>query len=126
MSFILLGQHRSGTSYLLDLIRHHPDVDTINEPFSMHLDFFRENEEVWHENEFVNDILHKSLVAYPETVKFIKSLNKWMNTSFPNTRGFKETALFEKFGWLKRAIPFKKLLILIRDPREILFYRRKN
>lgn len=80
MSFILLGQHRSGTSYLLDLIRHHPEVDTINEPFSMYLDYFRENEDLWCQDDFVEDTLHNSLRTLPETVEFINSLNKWMNT----------------------------------------------
>ncbi len=40
MSFVILGNQRSGTSYLLDLVNAHPLIDTINEPFSMHLDFF--------------------------------------------------------------------------------------
>lgn len=120
MSFILLGQHRSGTSYLLDLIRHHPDVDTINEPFSMHLDFFRNNEEKWEAEDYKEDILHDTLYNYTETIKYIKELNKWMNIDFPNLRGFKETALFEKYAWLKQVINFDKKIILVRDPRAVV------
>ena len=117
MSFVLLGQHRSGTNYLLDLIRHHPAVDTINEPFSMHLDFFREDETPWSSEDYEVDILHKCLQPFPETVEYIKDLNHWLNFPFPNVRGFKETALFEKWDWINRVLCYDKLIIIVRDPR---------
>ncbi len=120
MSFILLGHHRSGSSFLLDAIRHHPEVDTINEPFSMHLEFFRSDETAWGEDDYNQSELHPSLSDYPQTVNFIKDLDKWLNNQFPNMRGFKETALFEKYWWLKKAISFDKLLFVIRDPRAVI------
>lgn len=119
-NFILLGHHRSGTSYLLDLIRHHSKVDTINEPFSMHLEFFRESEEPWGKEQYNNKYLHEDLRHYEATINYIKDLDKWMNEDFPNVRGFKETLLFEKYFWLKEVINFEKTIILVRDPRAVI------
>ena len=62
MSFVMLGNQRSGTSYLLDLITEHPMVDAINEPFSMHLEYFRDNEEIWTANDYDSNFLHKNLI----------------------------------------------------------------
>jgi len=120
MAFALFGQHRSGTSCVLDLIRHHPSVDTINEPFSMHLDFFRENETRWSANEYDVRCLHGELAGLDETIEYIRDLDRWMNFPFPNVRGFKETALFEKYGWLKKAVRFDQTLVLLRDPRAFI------
>lgn len=119
-NFILLGHHRSGTSYLLDLLRHSNKIDTINEPFSMHLDFFRESEEEWGGDEYLQDILHNKLLDYPETVKFIQELKVWMNIDFPNVKGIKETALFEKYYWLKNVMNIDRTIILVRDPRAVV------
>lgn len=120
MSFILLGHQRSGSSYLLDVIRHHPSVDTINQPFSGHLDFFREDETFWSEESYEEEILHKSLENLPETINYIKGLDRWLNFPFPNIRGFKEIILFEKYWWLKKAMSLDKVIILVRDPRAVI------
>lgn len=120
MSFIILGNQRSGTNFILDVINHHPDVQTINEPFSMHLDFFHNNEEPW-EGESFNDVyLHEKLKGLDETITFIQDLNRWMNCDYPMVRGFKETGLFEKFDWLYRAVRPKKVVIIVRDFRAIV------
>lgn len=120
MNFLVLGHHRSGTSYVLDVIRHHPNVDTINEPFSMHLEFFRNDETSWDAEDYNPEYLHSALAAYPDTIDYIKELSEWMNSPFPNVRGFKETALIEKYYWLKKAVHFDRLFIVIRDPRAVI------
>ena len=121
MSFIILGNQRSGTSYLLDLMNQHPLVDTINEPFSMHLDFFRVDESKWSCEDYDESFLHADLKALPQTQLFIQELDKWMNFEFSTVRGFKETALFEKYGWLQKAIHFNHTIIIIRDFRAVIY-----
>lgn len=127
MSFMILGNQRSGTSYLLDLINAHPSVDTINEPFSMHLNFFRTNESAWSVEEFDERYLHRELKCYPKTCSFIKELNHWLNFDFPNIRGFKETALFEKYDWLCRVLDIDQTIVVMRDLRAVIYsvLRRK-
>lgn len=120
MSFIILGNQRSGTSYLLDLVNQHPSVDTINEPFSMHLDFFRTDEKKWTCEDYDEVFLYFALYQYPETRRFIRGLERWLNFDFPKVRGFKETALFEKYEWLQQALLFDKTIIIVRDFRAVI------
>lgn len=120
MSFIILGNQRSGTSYLLDLINQHPSVDTINEPFSMHLDFFRIDENPWTKDDFDDVLLHPTLKNYPETRHFIRGLERWLNFDFPKVRGFKETALFEKYDWMQHVLSFDHTIIVVRDFRAVI------
>jgi hypothetical protein len=118
MNFILLGQHRSGTSYVLDLIRHNEHVNTINEPFSMHLEFFRNNESAWHEIA-KEPALHDDIRNLTSTICYIRDLKNWLTTE-KGVNGFKETALFEKYDWLNSYFNFDSTLILIRDPRAVI------
>lgn len=120
MSFVVLGNQRSGTSYLLDLVNAHPLVDTINEPFSMHLDFFRSDETKWTGKDYNKDYLHSALCEYPETCNFIRELERWLNLDFPKVRGFKETSLFEKYDWMHQVLSFDKTIILVRDFRAVI------
>lgn len=120
MSFIILGNQRSGTSYLLDLVNQHPSVDTINEPFCMHLDFFRMDENLWTYEEYDEAFLHPALSKYAETRQFILDLKMWLNFDFPNVRGFKETALFEKYEWLLRTLSFDQTIVVVRDFRAVI------
>lgn len=127
MSFVILGNQRSGTSYLLDLVNQHPSVDTINEPFSMHLDFFRRDESPWTKNDYDEDLLHPDLEEFGETRNFILELQNWLNFDFPKVRGFKETALFEKYDWMRQVLLFDHTIIAIRDFRAVIcsILRRK-
>lgn len=120
MSFIILGNQRSGTSYISNLIQQHPNVETIEEPFLMHLDFFRENEAAWKGCDFREDYLHEDLKNLHETVDYIRRFDEWLIEDFPCNRGFKETAMFEKYDWLKKAAHIDKTIILIRDFRAVL------
>lgn len=120
MNFILLGQHRTGTSYMLDLIRHHRKVETINEPFSMHLDYFRQDTECWKKDDYDSKYLHKNLKDLRNTIEYIWELKEWGDASVDTVRGFKETCLFEKFDWLDYIFSFKKIYILVRDPRAVI------
>lgn len=126
MNFMLLGNQRSSTSFFLDILRHHDNVDTINEPFSMHLDFFRENLDFWDEKDYDDKYLHSQLAKMENTIEYIKELDLWLNHDFPSVRGIKETALFEKYRWIKHTLKIEKCIILIRNPIAITYsvYRR--
>ncbi|MGH0002609.1 sulfotransferase domain-containing protein [Pseudovibrio ascidiaceicola] len=113
MSFAVFGQHRSGTSFFLDLIRHHPDVDTINEPISMHVEKYRKEISAGVQSEFIEN-LDYGINSY------IEDLHHWLNFSFPNIRGFKETAFFESIPQLQRRLGFKETIVLVRDPRAVI------
>lgn len=119
-NFILLGHHRSGTSYLLDVIRHHEVVNTINEPFSMHIDIFRKNEEKWKSEDYNEIYLHTDLKEKPYTVDYIHALKKWMYSPINSVQGFKETALFEKYEWLINIINPGITIILVRHPLNVI------
>lgn len=121
MNFLLLGHQRSGTSYVLDILQTHPLIDTINEPFSMHLDFFRENEEYWDEKDYDEQYLHRELKDLKPTSLYIRELDKWLNEDSVYIKGIKETGLIEKFFWLNKVIHFDKIIILIRDFRAISY-----
>lgn len=120
-NFILLGHQRSGTSYVLDVIRHNNNIDTINEPFSMHIDFFRENEKEWNSSEYNIKYLHPSLKEKPYTIDFINNLNKWIHSPINNIKGFKETALFEKYSWLHKMMTPDITIILLRHPLDVIY-----
>ena len=121
MNFLLLGHQRAGTSFFLDLLRHNMEIDTINEPFSMHTDFFRSNEERWGRRDYNQRYLHKDLKNRPITQSFVKDLALWMNSDSERVRGIKETALIEKYDWLVEALGIDKTIILIRDPRAVYY-----
>ena len=119
MNFVLLGHQRSGTNFFLDLLTHNKSIDAVNEPFSMHLDFFRENEDIWTSDDYNSEYLHLQLRDKPITRSYLQELANWLNSDSEKVLGFKETSLIEKYGWLKRCLHIEKTLILIRDPRAI-------
>lgn len=120
--FIILSHHRSGSNFLNELVQQHPKFSTINEPLSMHTNFFRENDLVpWTATEYNEDFLHDSLKGNEQLINFLKELRYWLCNPFEtHTRGIKETLLFEKLQWLKRFIANIRVIFLIRDPRSVV------
>jgi len=81
---------------------------------------FRNDETSWDAEDYNPEYLHSALAAYPDTIDYIKELSEWMNSPFPNVRGFKETALIEKYYWLKRRCISTGYLLLSGIPERLL------
>ena len=120
--FLILAHHRSGSNFLNDLVQARPDVDCINEPFSMHTPFFRECDlEHWSGADFDPRWLHRSLVPHAQLRCFLRELRRHLGESHAQRIvGFKETGLFGKLGWLKAFLPGLRVLWVQRDPRAIV------
>jgi hypothetical protein len=121
MAFVLLGQHRSGTSFVNSLVREHPLVESINEPFSQHLRLFRQTElQEWSADDLTPERLHPAIKPGGECEQYILELKRWMCAPLPGVRGFKETGLTEKADWLRAALGDFPTAVVVRDPRAVV------
>lgn len=120
--YLLLAHHRSGSNFLTDLLQAHPQVECLNEPFSMHAPFFRAHDlQPWSAAEFDAQRLHPSLPACGELHDYLQALRRYLaGTSPARVIGFKETGLFGQLDWLRAYLPGLKLVFLWRDPRAIV------
>ncbi|MFJ8011255.1 sulfotransferase [Streptomyces sp. NPDC096339] len=119
--FLIIGHHRSGTNFLGELIQRNTAVACANEPFSMHTDFFRDNDlRPWSAAAYDQAVLHPELYSSPKIVLFLQELRKWLGSSPEGCRrGFKETLLYEKLPWLGEYLPGLRVIHLVRDPRAV-------
>lgn len=119
--FLILGHHRSGTNFLHELIQAHSRCESLNEPLSMHSDFWLGRDLVhWSERDYLRGRLHPDLKEYPEHTRYLIELRRYLQTPpRGRIRGFKETLLFEKLGWWHRFLPETRIVLLIRDPRAV-------
>jgi Sulfotransferase family len=122
MHFCILSHHRSGSNFLTDVMQEHPAISVIDEPFSMHTPLFPQLDLIrWGPDDFLADGWHGSLVDRPGVVGFLASLFAYLKGApLGTSRGFKETGMTEKLGWLQRAIPSLKVIYLCRDPRAVV------
>ena len=120
--FLILSHHRSGSNFIGDLIQQHPSFDVLSEPFSMHTNVFRQIDLIpWHASDYTEPSLHDYLADFPSVQQFLYDLREYLSTvSRSETRGFKETMLFEKLPWIRQYIPDLKVIWLIRDPRAVV------
>lgn len=120
--YFVMAHHRSGSNFLNDLLQAHPLVECINEPLSMHTDFFRHRDlERWGRDDFDPDQLHPSLAPHPLLRAYLHDFRAYLLQSSPQrVTGFKETVLFGKLDWLKLFLPPLKVLLLKRDPRAVV------
>lgn len=120
--FLVMAHHRSGSNFLNDLLQAHPQLECLNEPLSMHTDFFRCRDlELWRGGDYEPGHLHPSLAADPQLREFLVDFRDYLLQS--NDRrvvGFKETVLFGKLGWIKAFLPPLKVLLLVRDPYAVV------
>jgi hypothetical protein len=117
-----MAHHRSGSNFLNDLLQAHPHVECINEPLSMHTNYFRGCDlSCWTQEDFDPELLHPSLASHRSLRSYLIDFRAYLLQS-TNQRviGFKETVLFGKLGWLKAFLPSLKVLFLKRDPHAIV------
>jgi len=120
--YFIMAHHRSGSNFLNDLLQAHPQLECINEPFSMHTGYFRRCDlKPWARDEFDPVLLHRDLAPHATLRSYLLDLRAYLSHS-SETRviGFKDTLLFEKLEWLKAFIPSLKIVFLKRDPRAIV------
>jgi len=112
--FIVLSHHRLGTNFLCNLLCANKGIVCLNEPLSMHTNFFKENALiVWNKGDYDEENLHFSLKDNGLLISYLKELRDYMVNEFINrVIGFKETMLFEKLIWLKDFMPSVKIIYL--------------
>jgi hypothetical protein len=120
--FLLMAHHRSGSNFLHDLLQSHPQIECINEPFSMHTRFFRQCDLVrWSEADHDPVFLHVALTKHAGLRAYLSEMRQYLLQSTQgHVVGFKETALFGKLEWLKEFLPTLKIVFLTRDPRAVV------
>lgn len=126
--FMVLSHHRSGSNFLCNLLCANKGVVCLNEPLSMHTNFFKQNDlVVWNNAEYNEEFLHDSLKGKGLLIEYLKELRDYMMTDTSDKIvGFKETMLFEKLTWLKEFLPDVKIIYLVRDPRAVVNSTMRN
>lgn len=121
--FMILSHHRSGSNFLCNLLQCHPNVECLNEPFSMHTDLFRKIDlEEWNAVDYDEEYLHIYLKEFIDCSDFFKKMRDFLLE--PDNfcvRGVKDTILFEKMHWLKKYLPALKIIYIVRDPRAVVY-----
>ncbi len=120
--FFLMAHHRSGSNFLNDVLQQHRGIECLNEPLSMHTQFFRDHDlKLWHAEDFDPGTLHPSLAAEPAVRDYLLDMRQYLMQSRPGRLfGFKDTCLFGKLGWFRAFMPSLKIVFLRRDPRAIV------
>jgi hypothetical protein len=113
--FVLLGHHRSGTSFINDWLAEHPNFDTINEPFSLHT-FLK----VTDYDRGLLSTAHDSGSDLGAVADFVDDLAHWLSSAKRGFRGFKETAFFFQYDWLRQRLGIGKTILLFRHPRAVI------
>lgn len=125
--YIMLSHHRSGSNFLNEVVGLHSKIEFLNEPLSMHTDFFRIQDLIpWKTGQgsgpagsAQSRVDH--LQELPELSDFMKDLSSWMSAApAGHVRGIKETVLFEKIAWFKSLVPNGKYIFLLRSPRAVV------
>lgn len=127
ISFMVLGHPRSGTNFLSAILRSHPDVSFITEPFSMHNGFIRLNFfKYWGEESYAQDIFHKDMKGSQSSVRFFAEFKKWLMSGNEEIRAFKETTFLMKLKWLKQYLPELNIVYVQRCPQGIVSSFKKS
>jgi len=116
--YFVMAHHRSGSNFLNDVLQAHSCIECINEPLSMHTDYFRHCDlEPWTQDQYDPVLLHPSLAPHHLLRSFLLDFRTYLLYSNDvRVIGFKETVLFGKLDWLKAYLPTLKVLLLKRDP----------
>jgi len=120
--FVIVAHHRSGSNFLNDLLQTHAEIECLNEPLSMHMSLFREQDLThWDAREFDPLMLHPCLEVHQAARNYLLDLRQYLLQSRRGRiLGFKDTCLFGKLGWLHAFLPGLKIIFLRRDARAIV------
>lgn len=111
--FVIVGHHRSGTSFLNSLMRAHPLIESMNEPLSQHIRGFLDWDlRPWHPSHVPSE-----LVARPGVLEYLTDLQVALHADRDVVSGFKETCLTHKLGWTKAFFGEVSVVAVVRDPR---------
>jgi hypothetical protein len=89
----------------------------------MHTDCFRAWDLTpWTAEQYDREFLHPMLRERPHAIGFLRHLRRYLVRAPKGVlRAFKETTLFEKLPWLDRYLPGVRIVLLVRDPRAVVY-----
>lgn len=118
LPFAVLSHHRSGSNFLVDALRRHPNLACLTEPLAQHLTgFVGWGLQRWRRQPPPQ--AGRELGSRFNSL-YLRQLQLWL-TKEPHAqrRGFKETRLAEKLGWFEAHVSSVKPVVLVRDPRAV-------
>ncbi len=125
--FMILGHPRSGTNFISTILRSHPEISLLIEPFSMHNRYTQEQFfRYWGDDSYKTDVYHKGLGSFPKSVEFFADFRKWFESKEDELHGFKETTFLMKLQWLHEYLPEANVIYIERDPRGIVSSFKKG
>ena len=125
--FMILGHPRSGTNFLATILKSHPKISLLREPFSMHNGYIRANFfRYWSGDSYDSTIHHDEMPEYPASIDFFTDFRAWLIAEGGEARGFKETTFLMKLEWLQQYLPGINVIYLERDPRGIVSSFKKG
>jgi hypothetical protein len=122
MVYAILGFRRSGTTYISELIKSHPNARCLIEPFTLNIHQFRFSEfECWDQSSYHPEFFHIHFRSKPFVIEFLSDFKIWAQSNiFSNAFGFKEVTLHGKIPWLYKYLNPIRIIYIHRDPRNII------
>lgn len=111
--FLIINHHRSGSNFLCRVIKENKKVRCLNEPLSMHMDFFKK-----HDLEIMDKARLVSKLDVNESA-YLQRLKIYLDET-PTITGFKETGLFGKMDWVFQYFEGIKIIYLVRNPLAVV------
>lgn len=125
--FCILGNQRSGTNFLGSLIRSHPEVSLLIEPFSQHFRFIGEQFcRHWGARDYDVRSYHRSLAMHSEEASWLEAFRDWFYSTPGGIKVFKETVFLMKLQWFNLYLPGVQLIFLSRNPLGIISSFKKS
>jgi hypothetical protein len=115
--FAVLAHHRSGSNFLVEVLRANQAISCLTEPLAQHLPVFIQRDVEYWPSPIPAPIAE--ILADSFTRSYLAELRAWLISGGTKIRGFKETRLAEKLDWFETSISPIRSIVLIRDPRAV-------